>query len=128
MIRKEVSEERRENLVILHYDIFVRNVGPDAAEKVVVVDKLSGIDVRTVQNFVDPAGGRWKDQVPPELIAEIDRIEPNANVRCTFDVVINLRELPNGGELNNVASVKSATPAGPRTVDQAKTRTEVRGG
>ena len=130
VIRKEVREERRDNAIVLHYNIFVRNLGPDAAENVVVVDNLSGIAIQTnqLQNFIATGGGRWLDKAPPEIVADVARLEPNADVQFSFEVVLTFRQVPNGGVLTNVAIVKSDTPAGPRTEDRAETRTEVRPG
>jgi hypothetical protein len=83
--------------------IDVTNLGPAAAENVIVTDQLSGGEVKVTDFKTDH--GTWTDQTGPVFQASLGTLQPNELAQLSYVVTPG-----GGGTRTNAATVKSDTP------------------
>jgi hypothetical protein len=83
--------------------IDVTNLGPAAAENVIVTDQFSGGEVRVTDFKTDH--GTWTNQTGPVFQASLGTLQPNETARLSYVVTLS-----GGGTRTNRATAKSDTP------------------
>jgi hypothetical protein len=121
VVQKEAPPriERGNERDTLRYVILVRNDGPIAAEKVRIDERLGDISLLPdfrAEGFFGETGTVWLDTDPPDLVAEIPRIEPGSTVALGLTISYDWRRLRQNTAVRNRVVVSSQTPLTPNSV------------